>query len=153
MELSWVPACKARFVARVTVVNGNASQGFVRDVIGYGAISGRVGAGMAGGALIRHNRLRVVPLAGRPACHVVAGTARRRGWNMGTALTGSRATIVATGTVGRCSKGAVIHFGTCPVGRCLVAGLAVSRDGSMDSCGRFGGQAVGTAQMAAGTLI
>ena len=147
MELSWVPACKARFVARVTVVNGNASQGFVRDVIGYGAISGRVGAGMAGGALIRHNRLRVVPLAGRPACHVVAGTARRRGGDMRRAFAGCSTAVVTASAVGHDRKRTVVHPGARPARRRFVAALAVTRNGCVNRSRRFAGQAVDPTQV------
>ena len=100
---------------------------------------------MAGGALVRHNRLRVVPLAGRPARHVMAGATSGRSGDMRAALASGCAAIVATGTIGSRGEAAMVHLRASPIGGCLVTGLAASRHRGMDGRGRFAGQALATA--------
>ena len=140
MEQSWVPAGVTRFVATVAIRDDHACQRFVRNVIRHRTVGRWIGASVTGAALVSDNRLSVVPLARRPACHVVAGAARGRCGNVGAAFARGRTAIVATRAIGRGRERAVINFGTSPVRRRLMAGLTAPGHGCMDGCGRFAGQ-------------
>ena len=153
MELSGVPAREARLMARIAIGDCDTGQCLVGDVVGNRAIGWREGASVASAALIGDNRLRVVPLARRPARHIVAGAARGGCRNMGTALARGRTAVVAACAVGRSRERAVVHFGTEPAAGGLVASLAIARDGGMNSRGGLGSEAIRATQMAACALI
>lgn len=84
-------------------------------------VSWRVGTTVAGGTLIGHHSLRVVPTAGFPRRHAVTACTVGGGWNMNGALPTGAAAIVTTPTVACYGESAVIRPGTRPIDGRLVA--------------------------------
>jgi len=69
---------------------------------------------MAGGALVRNDGLRMVPLGGLPGRGVVAAYAIDCGWDMRTQLSCRSTSVMATGAIGRAGEAAVVRFGRSP---------------------------------------
>ena len=84
------PGAKAALVAGIAISHGHTGEGLVGDVVSGGTVSGWERAAVAGGALIGHAGLGVVPGRGLPCSGGVAGSAIGGGGEMGIGLAGSR---------------------------------------------------------------
>jgi len=125
MELTWIPSAVAPFVATVAVGDGHTTQRFIGNVIGRQSAGRRKAAGVAGGTLVRHRHLRVVPFGGLPSVGVVTGHAVGAGGNVGCHLASCATSVMAAGAVGSAAEATVVRLGAAqPTTRGFVAVLA-----------------------------
>lgn len=152
VELPGIPAGKASLVATVAVGNGDPTQRFVGDVIDGRAIGRRIGTAVAGGALVGHRHLAMVPAGRLPTTGAVATKTVPTGGDMGSRLASGSAAVVAARTIGRRSEDTVVRFGCRPIAGGLVAALAVAGHCRVYGGGWLAGGTIAGAAVAGSTL-
>jgi len=120
-------------------------------MVGRLAVGRWIGTAVAGGTLVGHRHLRVVPLGRLPAAGVVTAHAVHTGRNVRGRFTCCSTAIVATGAIGGTVEQAVVGFGAQPGAGGLMAALT-HRLAVVDSGGGTRRRAKVAAQVAAGAL-
>ena len=151
MELPRAPAGIARFVAAVAVGDGYSAQRLVGNMVHRLAVCGWVGPAVAGGTLVGHRHLAVVPFAGLPAGHAVAAHTVHRCRNVVRNFAGGGTAVVATRAHRGRREQTVVRLGTQPGAGRLVAVLA-HRLATVDGGGWPTAQAKTGAQVAGRAL-
>jgi hypothetical protein len=135
VKLTRVPAGIAPLVAAVTVCDRHPAERLVRDVVGRWPIRRRKASRVAGRALIGHGHLTMVPVRGLPGCGGVAADAIGRSGYVRGSLAGRSTSVVATGTIGRRRKPAMVHARCGQPGRgfvaCAAGGLRLNMPGRL----------------------
>jgi len=151
VELPRVPGTEPALVTAVTVADGHPRERFVGNVIGRGTTGRREAARVAGGALVGHGHLAVVPVGRLPARHTVAAGAVRAGRHVGRCLTGCSTAVVTASAVGGAGEQAVVGLGAQPGCRALVA-ILTGCLAVVDGRAGLAGHAKGRARVAGGAL-
>jgi len=154
VELSRPPAKVTPFVASVAIADDYPGNRRVGNVVGCLAIRRRIRTGMAGGALVDHRHLGMVPGAGLPhgQGRAVATHTVRCGREVGSVFAGGRGAVMACRAHRGGCVGTVVRFGSQPR-RCIgVATLAVAGDRGVDGRCGLGRHTVSRCQMASRTL-
>lgn len=108
-------------MATVAIGHRNATERLVGNVVAGRAISRWVGAAVAGGTLVGHWHLAVVPTGGFPTIRRVTTGAIERSADVAAGFAGGRTSVVAAGAVGCRGHCAVVHATCGQPARGLVA--------------------------------
>lgn len=145
------PSSIARFVAGIAIGNSHTRQSNIWDMALSFAVSWRVSAAVASGALVRYRNLCVIPFCWFPCVRTMATHAVGRGGHVLAQLACCCTAVVASGAIRRRSVQTVVWLAACPCTGGFMASftncLAAVYGGR-----RAAGQSIICTQMAAGTL-
>ena len=104
MKLPRIPACVTSLVAAIAIGDGHTAECHVRNMVDRLAVRRRIGATVAGGALVGYRHLAVIPLGGLPCRDAMATHTIHAGRDMCGRFTGSGAPVVTRRAGGRCRE-------------------------------------------------